>query len=155
MVADMDDIIFEGKVDESEVGKIKEGMELLLTIGALETERFRAELEYISPKGLEENGAIQFEIRAQLKLKENVFVRANYSANADIVLAQRDSAMAIQEAWLQFDGDQPYVEVEKGEQVFEKREVKVGLSDGINVEILEGLSMEDAIKNPNKKEVIK
>ena len=94
----MTEMIFEGQVDESEVGKLREGMELLLTVGALDTQTFRADLEYIAPKGVEEEGAIQFEIRAAVALKEGVFVRANYSANADIVLDRRPEALAIQES---------------------------------------------------------
>ena len=151
IIADMDDMIFEGKVDESEVGKIKEGMELLLSIGAIEQERFKAKLEHISPKGVEENGAVQFEIRAELGLKGNAFVRANYSANADIVLDRRDSVWAIHESLLQFEGERAYIEVETGEQQFEKRYLKTGLSDGIKVEVLEGLDETAKIKNPNKK----
>ena len=148
-VADMDEMIFEGKVDESEVGRLQEGMELLLTVGALDTERFHANLEYIAPKGVEEDGAIQFEIRAAVDLKENLFVRANYSANADIVLDRRDEVLAVQESWLQFDDGSPFVEVEVGPQTFEKREVETGLSDGIQIEIVAGLGEGDRIKDPN------
>jgi HlyD family secretion protein len=145
-VADMSDLVFEGKVDESEVGKIKEGMALILRIGAIENETFDAVLEYISPKGIEEDGAIQFEIKAAVKLKENQFVRAGYSANADIVLDRRDSVLALPESLLQFDGDSAYVELMTGEQVFEKRYVKTGLSDGINIELKEGVNKEDQFK---------
>ena len=151
-VADMDEMIFEGKVDESEVGKLREGMDLELTIGAIEEERFNANLEYIAPKGVEENGAIQFEIRAALELRPDVFVRANYSANADIVLDRREDVLSIQESWLQFDGDQPYVEVETAPQTFERRDVETGLSDGITIEILSGLTQEDKVKDPNSAE---
>lgn len=145
-VADMTDLVFEGKVDESEVGKIKEGMDLILRIGAIENETFDATLEYISPKGIEEEGAIQFEIKAAVKLKENQFIRAGYSANADIVLDKRDSVLAISEALLQFDGDSAYVEVKKEDGSFEKKYVKTGLSDGINIEITEGLNGDEEMK---------
>jgi len=150
-VADMAQMIFKGKVDESEVGKIREGMPLLLTVGAIEAQTFDATLEYISPKGVEENGAIQFEIRAALDLKPGTFLRANYSANADIVLDRRDNVLAIQESWLQFDKDQPYVEVETQAepQRFERRDVTTGLSDGITIEVVKGLSKDDRIKDPN------
>ncbi len=148
-IANMDEMIFEGRVDESEVGKLREGMELLLTVGALETENFRADLEYIAPKGVEEDGAIQFEIRAAMELKDDVFVRANYSANADIVLDRRDDVLAIQESWLQFDDDGAFVEVETGDQEFEIRRIDTGLSDGIQIEIVSGLSESDRIKDPN------
>lgn len=145
-VADMSDLVFEGKVDESEVGKIKEGMNLIMRIGAIENETFDAVLEYISPKGVEEDGAIQFEIKAAVKLREEQFIRAGYSANADIVLDRRDSVMAISEALLQFDGDSAYVEIETEPQVFEKRYVETGLSDGINIEILSGIDKDDQMK---------
>lgn len=145
-VADMGDLVFEGKVDESEVGKIREGMNLILKIGAIENETFDAILEYISPKGIEEDGAIQFEIKAAVKLKENQFIRAGYSANADIVLDRRDSVLAVSEALLQFDGDSAYVEVKTGDQEFKKRYVETGLSDGINIEIKSGIEKDDEMK---------
>jgi HlyD family secretion protein len=148
-IADMEQLIFEGKVDESEVGKLHPGMQLLLTIGAIEDRSFSATLEHIAPQGTEENGAIQFGIRAALKLEPGTFVRANYSANADIVLDRRDDVLAIDEALLQFEDERPYVEVAAGERQFEKRWIETGLSDGIHIEVLSGLSPEDRIKNPN------
>lgn len=154
-IADMGEMIFEGKIDETEVGKIKTGMKLELTIGAIENETFEAILEYIAPKGVEENGAVQFEIKAQVKLSENSFIRAGYSANANIVLDKRDSVLAISEALLKFEEknkDSVYVEVEMQPQVFEKRYIKTGLSDGINIEVKEGLSAEDKVKAGEKKE---
>lgn len=148
IVADMGEMIFRGKVDETEVGKIKEGMHLLMTIGAIENEVFDAYLEYISPKGVEEGGAIQFEIKAAVGLKDNRFIRAGYSASADIVLDRRDSVLAINEKVLQFSGDSVFVEVETAPQVFEKRLVKTGLSDGLNIELLEGIEAEEKVKVP-------
>ncbi|HAN18599.1 MAG: efflux transporter periplasmic adaptor subunit [Bacteroidetes bacterium GWC2_33_15] len=148
IVANMGEMVFEGKVDETEVGKIKTGMNLLLTIGAIEETQFNALLEYISPKGVEENGAIQFEIKAAVKLKEDYFIRASYSANADIVLDRRDSVLAVEESLLTFKNDSVFVEIETAPQVFEKRKVDVGLSDGINIEILSGLTKTDKIKIP-------
>jgi len=149
-IADMTDMIFEGKVDESEVGKIRPGMELVLTVGALPEERIQATLEYIAPKGVEENGAIQFEIRAAVEEpREGLLLRANYSANADIVLDKRENVLAIDEGLLQWEGEQAYVEVETGPQQFERRDVTLGLSDGIQVEVVSGLADGDKLKNPN------
>ena len=148
-VADMSELVFEGKVDESEVGKIHPGMELLLNIGAIEGRQFGAVLEHIAPKGVEENGAIQFEIRAALHEQHDSFIRANYSANADIVLDRRDEVLAVNESLLLFDEDQPFVEVAVGEQRFERRDVELGLSDGIHIEVLDGLVAEDRIKKPS------
>ncbi|MFW6227025.1 MAG: efflux RND transporter periplasmic adaptor subunit [Bacteroidota bacterium] len=154
-VADMGEMIFEGKVDETEVGKIHQGMPLVLSIGAIEGQTFDAVLEYISPKGVEESGAIQFEIKADVKLQQDVFIRAGYSANADIVLDRRDSVLVIAESLLKFEkeSDSVYVEIEKEPQQFEKQYIEVGLSDGLNVEVLSGLSMDAKIKSKEKKDV--
>ena len=145
-LADMAELIFEGKVDESEVGKLKPGMAIVLTIGALEPAKFDATLEYIAPKGVDENGAIQFKIRAAVKQPDNVLIRANYSANADIVLDRRDKVLAVKESLLQFDKDDVFVEVETSPQHFEKRKLKTGLSDGVTIEVVDGLKKEDKIK---------
>jgi HlyD family secretion protein len=148
ILADMNEMIFEGKVDETEVGKIMEGMDLVLSIGAIENEKFDAKLEYISPKGIEENGAIQFEIKADVNLKEGQFIRAGYSANADIVLQRRDSVLSINEKLLQFENDTAFIEIEVGEQVFERKQIETGLSDGIQIEIKSGVTKDDKIKVP-------
>ena len=147
-VADMKSLIFEGKVDESEVAKLKENMELSLTIGAIDDKKFKAQLYYISPKGITEEGAIKFQIKARVLLAEGDFVRAGYSANADIVLDKKDKVMAVKESMLQFKKDSVFVEVEKTPQQFEKRLVKTGISDGINIEVISGLKATDKIKVP-------
>ncbi|HEV7232347.1 MAG TPA: efflux RND transporter periplasmic adaptor subunit [Bacteroidia bacterium] len=147
-VADMGEMIFDGKVDESEVGKLKLGMDLILTVGAISSEKFRARLEYISPKGVTENGAIQFQIKAAVSLAKNQFLRAGYSANADILLAQKKDVLALSESVLQFDKELPYVEREDSPGHFSKRSIKTGISDGINIEVLEGLTLTDKVKVP-------
>ncbi|VAW29641.1 ABC transporter, RND-adapter-like protein, partial [hydrothermal vent metagenome] len=148
-VADMNDMIFKGKIDETEVGKIRVGMPLILTIGAIDNARFDAVLTKIAPKGVEENGAIQFEIRADVKLKKDEFIRSGYSANADIVLQRADSVLAVPEGLLLFEGDSTtYVEVETAPQVFKKRVIKTGLSDGINIQVISGLKKGTKIKVP-------
>ena len=149
-VADMREMIFKGKVDESDVGKIKPGMELILSIGAIENEKFDAILEYIAPKGVEDKGAVQFEIKARLKLKSAHFIRAGYSANADIVLERRNEVLAIQESLLQFESQTAFVEVETAPQEFERRTIELGLSDGINIEVISGLTANDKIKIWNR-----
>ena len=143
VVADMGEMIFKGKVDETEVGDLKIGMRLILAIGAIENEKFDASLEYISPDGVTENGAVQFEIKAKVKLKKNIFIRSGYSANADIVLDRRDSVLAIPESLITFKGDTATVEVENGPKQFVKHTIKTGLSDGINIEVLSGLKKTD------------
>jgi len=147
-VANMGEMIFEGKLDESEVGKVQAGMDIVLTIGAIDKESFKAKLEYIAPKGVTENGAIQFLIRASINKDNSAFLRAGYSANADIILAKKDKVLAIPESVLQFEKEKVFVEVEAGNQKFEKRFIKTGLSDGINIEVLEGLKKSDKIKIP-------
>lgn len=152
-IADMKDMIFQGKVDESEVGKIKSGMALIVTIGAITTEKYDAILEYISPKGVEQDGAIQFEIKAAMKLKPGSFIRAGYSANADIVLDRRDSVLSITEALIKFENEKPYVEIETNTpQVFKKQFIKTGLSDGINIEVLSGIDKNSKLKGSKKEE---
>lgn len=151
VVADMEDLIFQGKLDESEVEKLQQGMDLILTIGAIEDKKYSAELEYISPKGVEENGAIQFEIRAAVRLAENDFIRAGYSANAMVVLDRRDSVLTISEQVVQYDKAQtPFVEVLTALNQYDRRDVKLGLSDGLNVEVLEGVQEGDELKIWNK-----
>ncbi len=147
-VADMNDMIFEGNVDESEVGKIRQGMALILKIGAIESKTYDATLEYISPKGVAVDGAIQFEIRAALAMNDTTeFIRAGYSANADIVLERKDDVLSIHESLLLFEGDSVFVEVETSAQQFKKQQVKVGLSDGINIEVLSGVDENVQIKS--------
>jgi HlyD family secretion protein len=151
-LADVNRMIFEGKVDESEVGKIKEGYPLEITVGAMENVIFDAVLDYIAPKGKLENGAIQFEIKGTLHKADTTFIRAGLSANASIILARADSVLTIKEALVQFDTEtkKPFVEVKKGEKEFERREITLGISDGLNVEVKEGLTEEDEIKVWNK-----
>ncbi len=145
-VADMKALIFEGQVDESDVGKLKEGMPLELTVGALQDQTFKATLEYISPKGVEEEGSVKFEVRAAIEPTEKAFLRAGYSASGDIILDRRDNTMSIKERDLIFEEDSTFVEIATGDQEFEKRKVKTGLSDGVQIEILSGLDTATLVK---------
>ncbi|MDC7996395.1 efflux RND transporter periplasmic adaptor subunit [Gilvibacter sediminis] len=147
-LADVEKMIFEGKVDESEVGKIKEDLPLEITVGAIENATFDAVLDYIAPKGVAENGAIQFEIKGTLAKVDSTFIRAGLSANASIILARADSVMAVKEALVQYDPKTqlPFVEVETGDQQFERRDLELGVSDGIQVEVKSGITKEDKIK---------
>lgn len=156
LVADMSDLIFQGKVDESEVGKVELGMPVVLTVGAVEDATWDAELEYIAPKGVEESGAIQFEIRAAVKVKEGMTLRAGYSANADIVLERRDSVMAVPESIVEFNtkGDSAWVQVKDGEG-WKRTYIRTGLSDGINIEVKEGVEMNSELKGAKKLEEVK
>jgi len=151
-IADIEKMIFQGKVDESEVGKIKENLPLEITVGAIQNKIFDAILDYIAPKGVIENGAIQFEIKGTLNKADTTFIRAGLSANASIILARADSVLTIKEALIQYDSktQKPFVEVEVGDQKFERKDVELGISDGINVEVKNGISINDKIKVWNR-----
>ena len=146
-LADMTDMIFEGLVDESEVGKLKQGMELVLNIGALQGKPFKATLEFIAPKGVTDQGTIKFTIRAAVTLDKELFLRSNYSANADIVLDRRENVLGINEGDLIIEDKKSFVEVETAPQTFEKRAITTGLSDGINIEVVSGLKEGEKIKH--------
>ena len=156
-IADLNKMIFEGKVDEAEVGKLVIGMPLEVNLGAVEDKSLKAKLKFIAPKGNEEQGAVQFKIEADLFLNDSIFVRAGYSANASLVLERKDSVMAISESLLQFDSktEEPYVEIEVDDQKFERKDIEIGISDGVNVEIITGISEDDKIKVWNKTEPLK
>ena len=156
-IADLNKMIFEGKVDEAEVGKLIVGMPLEVNLGAIEDQSLEAKLKFIAPKGNEEQGAVQFKIEADLFLNDSIFVRAGYSANASLILERKDNVMAVEESLLQFDRktEKPYVEIQIGDQKFERRDIEIGLSDGVNVEVLSGLTEDDKIKVWNKTEPIK
>ena len=146
-VADIRKMIFEGVVDESDVNKLKAGMPIRLTIGAIEGKVFDAVITYIAPKGKEEQGAVQFDVKATVSLREDAFIRVGYSANADIIIEEKKNVLAINEGLLQFDDNGSFVELETDkEQKFEKVYVETGLSDGINVQIVKGLGEDAMVK---------
>lgn len=151
-VANMNDLIFRGNIDETEVGRLSTGMTMKITIGALQDLKFDARLEYIAPKATDQNGANQFEIKAAVNLPSNATnIRSGYSANAEIVLAEAKNVLAVQESVIEFDGDDTYVYVIKGEgdkQTYERRKVQTGISDGINIEIRSGVKPNERIRGP-------
>jgi HlyD family secretion protein len=152
-IADLSKMIFEGKVDEAEVGKLKSDSQLKVNLGAIEGKDFNAKLTFVAPKGVEESGAVQFKIKADVSLDEEYFIRAGYSANATIELQKRDNILVIDEGLLRFDAlndDKPYVEVAIGEQQFERKYIEVGISDGKNIEVLSGIEEDTPIKIWNK-----
>jgi len=156
-IADVEKMIFEGKVDEGEVGKLEIGMPLKISLGAIEDKEFDAKLKFIAPKGVEESGAVQFKIEGDVSVDDDFLIRAGYSANASLTLEKKDSILVIPEALLQFDKetDKPYVEIATGDQEFERRDIEIGISDGVNVEIVSGLEESDEVKQWNKTEPIK
>jgi len=147
-IADVEQMIFEGKVDESEVGKITENLPLEITVGAIENKKFNAVLDFIAPKGVSENGAIQFEIKGTLNNQNATFIRAGLSANASIILAKAENVLSIKEALVQYDPKtkKPFVEIATGAQEFQRKEISLGVSDGLYVEVLEGVTQQDNIK---------
>lgn len=150
-VANMNDLIFRGNIDETEVGQLVDGMNMKITIGALQDLNFDAALEYISPKAVESNGANQFEIKAAVKLSEGSKIRAGYSANAEIILASASKVLSIPESAIEFSGDTTFVYVVKGEgknKTYERKQVETGLSDGVNIEIKKGITDKDKVRGP-------
>ena len=154
-VANMNDLIFRGNIDETEVGRIHEGMPLKLTIGALQNLTFNAILEYISPKGVETNGANQFEIKAAISVPDSVQVRSGYSANAEIVLQRANKVLAVPESTVEFKGDSTFVYIMTDsvpEQKFQRTQVTTGMSNGIKIEIKKGVTANDKIRGAEKKD---
>jgi HlyD family secretion protein len=156
-IADLTKMIFEGKIDEADVSKLVIGMPLTVSLAAIRDKEFEAKLKFVAPKGTEESGTVQFTIKAEVFLTKDVFVRAGYSANAAMILDRKKDVLAINETLLQFDEEteEPYVEVETEDQVFERRDLKLGLSDGIKVQIDSGVTINDKIKVWNKTEPLK
>ena len=150
-VANMNDLIFRGNIDETEVGQLVSGMNMKITVGALQDLKFDAALEYISPKAVESNGANQFEIKAAVKLAEGGKIRSGYSANAEIVLAAASKVLSVPESAIEFSGDSTFVYIIKGEgkqKTYERTQVTTGLSDGVNIEIKKGLTTKDKVRGP-------
>lgn len=145
-VANMSDLIFDGQIDETEVGRLKEGMNVVITIGALQDYSFEAVLEYVSPKAVEKNGANQFEIKAAVKPQEGSTIRSGYSANAEIVLQKVEQVVSVPESAIEFAGDSTFVYLKQDDGAYEKIAVKTGLSDGLNIEIVSGLKVGDKVR---------
>lgn len=153
-VANMNDLIFRGNIDETEVGRIHEGMPVKITLGALQNMEFDAKLEYISPKGVEENGANQFEIKAAITVPDSVTIRSGYSANAEITLARADKVLAIPESAVEFKDDSTFVYVltdSVPQQQFSRRAIATGMSDGIKIEVKNGLNTSDIVRGAQQK----
>lgn len=150
-VADMTDLVFRGKIDETDVGKLHDGMPVKLTIGAMQNVELDAVLEYVAPKATEENNVVMFEVKAAVAVPDSIFIRAGYSANANVVIENREGVVTLPESTVEFEGSDTYVQVLTGAedadpQTFEKRPVKIGLSDGINIEITEGVAVGDKVR---------
>lgn len=152
VVADMGSLIFEGTIDESDVGKLKVGMPLVLRVGAIANEEFNGILEFIAPKGTEEEGTVNFKIKADIQNENSsTFLRAGYSANADIILQRKDQVITINERDIEFRDEKAYVELVTGDQEFEEKEIQTGLSDGVLIEVVSGIDTTTQIKKKNEK----
>ena len=150
-VADMGDMLFRGKIDETDVGKLRDAMPVKLTIGAMQNVELDARLEYVSPKASEENGVVMFEVKAAVAVPDSIFVRAGYSANANIMIQSREGIITLPESTIEFEGSDTYVQVLAGPedadpQTFERRKVGIGLSDGINIEITDGVTPDERVR---------
>ncbi len=145
-VANMKDLIFDGQIDETEVGSLSEGMPVVISIGALQDYSFDATLEYISPKAVESNGANQFEIKAAVKADPDKKIRSGYSANAEIVLQKAEQVLAVSESALEFAGDSTFVYLKGADGTFTRTPVTTGISDGLNIEIKDGLKEGDIVR---------
>ncbi|WP_333662313.1 efflux RND transporter periplasmic adaptor subunit [Chishuiella changwenlii] len=150
-MADVKKMIFEGKVDEAEVGKLKEGMKINVSIGAIPNKTFTAILDFISPQGVASNGVVQFEIKAPVQLDSDNFIRAGYSANAEVVTQEAKNVLLVKTAHVRYDENQkPYVEVLKSgkgqDAAYEKKYITLGITDGVNVQVKTGLKKSDKIK---------
>ena len=146
VVADMNDLIFDGKIDETEVGRLKEGMPMTITVGALKDLSFEAVLEYISPKANENNGTNEFQIKAAVTIPSDVKIRSGYSANARIVLERAEGVLTIPESTLEFAGDTVYVNVLGDDDEYHRRDISTGISDGIDIEVKSGITKDDVLK---------
>ena len=152
-VANMNDLIFRGNIDETEVGRLVEGMPMKITIGALQDLSFEANLEYVSPKAVESNGANQFEVKAAVHVMKSGKIRSGYSANAEIVLAKASKVLSIPESAIEFSGDSTFVYIVKGEgekKTYDRRAVTTGLSDGVSIEIKRGITAKDKVRGPQQ-----
>ncbi|MBR3938153.1 MAG: efflux RND transporter periplasmic adaptor subunit [Bacteroidaceae bacterium] len=147
-VANMNDLIFEGQIDETEVGSLYEGMPLTITIGALKDYTFDASLEYISPKAVENNGANQFKVKAAVKVDSEHVIRSGYSANAQIDLEKATDVLTVPESALEFVKEESYVYKKAQDGTYTKTKVTTGLSDGVNIQIKDGLSEGDTVRGP-------
>ena len=147
-VANMNDLIFEGQIDETEVGSLYEGMPLTITIGALRDYTFDANLEYISPKAVESNGANQFKVKAAVKVDSEHTIRSGYSANAQIELEKKENVVSVPESTLEFEGENAYVYTKSQDGTYQKTKITTGLSDGVNIEVMDGLSEGDTVRGP-------
>ncbi|MDD6130201.1 MAG: efflux RND transporter periplasmic adaptor subunit [Prevotellaceae bacterium] len=152
-VADMNDLIFRGNIDETEVGRLVQGMSMRITVGALHDLAFDATLEYISPKAVEQGGANQFEVKAAVRVEGDVYMRSGYSANAEIVLEEADKVLSVPESAIEFSGDTAFVYVlEPGTspKVYRRTRVETGLSDGVDIEIRSGVEEGQTVRGPQK-----
>lgn len=150
-VANMNDLIFRGNIDETEVGRLVEGMPMKITVGALQDLRFDAVLEYVSPKAVENNGANQFEVKAAVTAVRDGKIRSGYSANAEIVLAKAEGVLSVPESTIEFSGDSTFVYVVGGtgeQKTYRRTQVVTGLSDGVNIEIKSGITTKDKVRGP-------
>lgn len=157
-IADLNSLIFQGEIDEAQAGKLKQGMDMNIVIGALQNKSFPGRLTMIAPKGKDNNGTIKFPVEGDVNNPNNEYIRAGFSANGEIVMSSKKNALLLDESLIQYEKkngkDAPFVEVKQNDGKFKKVAVKLGASDGINVEILSGINKNAEVKvwNPSDKD---
>ena len=157
-IADLNSLIFQGEIDEAQAGKLKQGMDMNIVIGALQNKTFPGRLTMIAPKGKDNNGTIKFPVEGDVFNPNNEYIRAGFSANGEIVLNSQKNALLLDESLVQYEKkngkDLPFVEVKQKDGKFKKAYVKLGASDGINVQILSGIDKNADVKvwNPSDKD---
>ncbi|MCD9853658.1 efflux RND transporter periplasmic adaptor subunit [Epilithonimonas sp. JDS] len=155
-IADLNSLIFKGDIDEAQAGKLKQGMEMKVVIGALQNKSFPGKLTLIAPKGTEESGTIKFAVEGDVYNKTGEYIRAGFSANGEILLSSKKNALLLDESLIQYEkgNNKSFVEVKQPNGSFKKVYVKLGSSDGINVQIVSGIDKNAEVKvwNPSDKD---
>ncbi|MEN4761987.1 MULTISPECIES: efflux RND transporter periplasmic adaptor subunit [unclassified Chryseobacterium] len=157
-IADLNSLIFQGEIDEAQAGKLKQGMDMSIVIGALQNKTFPGKLTMIAPKGKDTNGTIKFPVEGDVNNPNNEYIRAGFSANGEIVLSSQKNALLLDESLVQYEKkngkDVPFVEVKQANGTFKKAYIKLGASDGINVQVLSGIDKNSEVKvwNPSDKD---
>ncbi len=152
-LAKMDDLVFKGNVDEIDVGKLHEGMPAEIEIGAISGQKFGGKLTKISPKAHKEEGSTLFEVEITIDSSGSQFLRAGYSANADIVITKKENILLIPERLIKTKDSASYVEIQDTNKVVSTRDIQTGLSDGIKIEITDGLKEGELVVERPPKEI--
>ncbi|WP_296121407.1 efflux RND transporter periplasmic adaptor subunit [uncultured Porphyromonas sp.] len=145
-IADLTDLLFIGNVNESDVNNVTVGSPVTIHVGALKDKTYHAVVEYVSPKGKDTSGTILFEVKAAISGDDLSALKAGFSSNAEVEMAHKTGVLTIPEATVTYEGDKSFVFVKGSKGKYEKKEVTLGLSDGIKVEVLSGLTGDETLR---------